>query len=134
MKWIVGSLGNFSAAGLVAESMTLAPTSGEAAYVAGTVELRRQQWEAALVHFRKAAMFSNQKLEYHWQLCQLLLSLWRRREAIEVLENTTICLPHIPLPHKWLSDLYKLEQRMKEASDSYGRWIELDPRARALTA
>lgn len=120
------------AARLAAESMAAAPTSGEAAYLAGTVEFRRQRWEAALAHFRKAAMFSNQKLEYHWQLCQLLLSMGRRREAIEVLENATLCLPHIPLPHKWLSDLYKLEQRMKEASDSYSRWLELDPGARPL--
>lgn len=122
------------ATNLAAEAMKIAPTSGQAAYVAGTVELFRQRRESALGFFRQAAMFGNQKLEYHWQLCQLLLAMGRRGEAIEALETATICLPHIPLPHKWLSDLYKLEQRMTEASEAYGRWIELDPSARPITA
>ncbi len=100
----------------------------------GLVYLKQGHYQAAVDKLRLAVALANDNLQFHWQYGQALLMLGRKQEAIAAFENTVLCLPQAALPHKWLSDLYKSEKRMAEASAAYGNWIELDPQARPVTA
>lgn len=99
----------------------------------GITYFKQGKYEAALDKLRTAVAIANQRLDFHYELGHALLMLGRSDDAIAVFETTVLCLPQEPLPHKWLSDLYKRARRMKEASSAYGRWISLNPDARANT-
>lgn len=106
-------------------------TNGPVLHMLGTIQFKLNQFEAALDSFRHAAMFGNDVLQHHHSLGMTLLMLGRTEDAITAFQNATLCMPGEALPHKWLSDIFKRERRMKEASAAYGRWVELNPEVRA---
>ncbi len=106
-------------------------TQPDALNLLGVIQFKQGRYEAALQNLRLAVAVANHRLEFHNALGQALLMLGRNDEAIAAYEGTVLCLPQEPLPHKWLSDLYKRARRMKEASSAYGRWVELNPNVRA---
>ena len=107
------------------------PNQPDLLHLLGAVYFKQGHYEAGLEKLRMAVMLGNQRLDFHMALGHSLLMLGRSDEAIATYERTVLCLPHEPLPHKWLSDLYKRARRMKEASAAYGRWVELNPAVRA---
>lgn len=111
--------------------LQLNPTDAAVLYLLGTTQAKLGRIDEAAESFRLAAMFGNHVLQYHHALGMTLLGLGRVDAAIDAFRNATLCLPDEALPHKWLSDLYKRQRRMKEASESYGRWVELNPEVRA---
>jgi len=106
-------------------------TDAATLHLLGAVQFKQGHYEAGLQNFRAAAMYGNQVLQYHHSLGMSLLMLGRTDQAIEAFQNATLCLPDEALPHKWLSDIFKRDRRMAEASAAYGRWVELNPEVRA---
>ena len=117
---------------MICQAQLLAtPTDDAVLHLLGRIQFDQGQYEAALKSFRSAAMFGNQNLAHHYSLGQCLMMMGRMEQAIEAFQTAALCLPHEALPHKWLSDLYKHQHRMAEASAAYGRWVELNPEVRA---
>lgn len=106
-------------------------TQPDTHHLLGVTYFRQGKYQDALQQLRLAVALASHRLDFHHALGQALLMLGRSDDAIAAYEGTVLCLPLEPLPHKWLSDLYKRARRMKEASAAYGRWVALNPDVRA---
>jgi tetratricopeptide (TPR) repeat protein len=108
------------------------PTLPAGLSLLGAIYFKQGKYETALSKLRFAVAVDNQNLDTHAELIKALSMLGRRQEAIAAAEEMVLCLPKSGLAYKYLSDLYKSVDRIKDASLAFRRALELQPTLRQV--